>query len=154
MPKNQHVVPNGEGWLVRTAGEHEGTHALPQQPDLDVRWPVGEALRQRIVPLAYYIEARKGFSSDAELAAVIGVAPEQLVRWKRGGRVAPESERLMRDLAVVVADLLAVYKPRAIPDWLQGCPPGETKSPLDWLREGNLAEVLSLINASASGAYS
>jgi hypothetical protein len=97
---------------------------MPQRPELDVCWPVGEALRQRIVPLADYIEARKGFSSDAELAAVIGVAPEQLVRWKRGGGVAPESERLMRDLAVVVADLLEVYRPHAIPEWLQGCPPG------------------------------
>jgi len=122
--------------------------------DPGLRLPPSEALRRRLVPFAHYLQARKGFRTDAELAAALGVSADQLVRMKRGGVVDVDSERLMRDMAVVVSELLTIYQPEAVPEWLQGRPPGEPKSPLDWLREGNLAEVLQQINASASGAYS
>lgn len=119
-----------------------------------LRWPVRESVRRQIVPIAYYLEARKGFRSDAALAKALGVSAETITRWKRGGTVEPESERLLRDLAVAVSELLTAYEPEAVPEWLQGRAPREQKTPLEWLREGNLAEVLNQINASATGAYS
>ena len=110
--------------------------------------------RQRLVPEAYYVLAREGFASDRQLAAALGVDPHALSKWKRGLELDADHERLLRDFAVAVSELLTVYEPAAVPAWLQGRAQGEEKRPLDWLREGNLAEVLNQINASATGAYS
>src|SRR6185436_4221954 len=119
-------------------------------------WGVGlrHAVGRRIVPAAYYLLARRGFRSEQELADALGIGKGELGRWKRGKGLSSESERLLRDVAVAVSELLTVYEPEAVPEWLQGSAPGELKTPLEWLREGNLAEILNLINASATGAYS
>ena len=112
------------------------------------------AAADRIVPAAYYLLARRGFRSDQELADVLGIGWDEFGRWKRGKSLGSDDERLLRDLAITVSELLTVYEPAAVPEWLQARAPGELKTPLEWLREGNLAEVLNLINASATGAYS
>jgi hypothetical protein len=106
-----------------------------------------------LVPEAYYLVAREGFDSDSALAGALGIDANELARWRRGDDSDPESERLLRDLAVAVSELLTIYEPSVVPDWLSGRAPNEPKTPLQLLREGNLAEVLHLINASATGAY-
>lgn len=106
-----------------------------------------------MIPVAYYLVAREAFTSDREMASVLGVDEDELARWARGGADANEV-RLLRDVSVAVTELLAVYEPEAVREWLQGRAPGELKTPIEWLREGNLAEVLNQINASATGAYS
>jgi hypothetical protein len=119
-------------------------------------WVLGlrRAASPRIVPAAYYLVARQGFGSEQELADALGIAKDELGRWKRGKGLDPEGERLLRDVSVAVSELLTIYDAEVVPEWLHGRPQGETRSPLEWLREGNLAEVLNLINASATGAYS
>ena len=90
--------------------------------------------RQRLVPEAYYVLAREGFASDRQLAAALGVDPHALSKWKRGLELDADHERLLRDFAVAVSELLTVYEPAAVPAWLQGRAQGEEKRPLDWLR--------------------
>ena len=107
-----------------------------------------------IVPAAYYRVARQGFGSEREMADALGIGTDELGRWKRGKDLDPDKERLLRDVSVAVSELLTIYEPAAVPEWLQGRQPGEARTPLEWLRDGNLAEVLNLINASATGAYS
>jgi hypothetical protein len=128
------------------------------------RWPSGlgfgwlrrlrESPRRRLVPAAYYLVAREGFASDQELASALDVSPDELLRWKEGEGIAPEGERRLRDLAVAVSELLTVYEPSVVSRWLRSRSRDEIKTPLEWLREGNLAEVLQLINAASTGAYS
>ena len=109
--------------------------------------------RESFVPLTHYLVARKVFRTDAELAGALGVSPRDLARWKRG-ELAAETGRRLRHLAVAISELEEFLDPSVIEDWLTSKSPGELKSPLDWLREGNLAEVLHLVNATEHGAYS
>ena len=119
---------------------------LPYPPVFDV---------DAIAPGVFCRIALQGFGDDVvRFCEVVGLSEEELGRVLLCEEVAPETARLLRDLSVVVADLLTVYEPEAVPEWLQGRAPGELKTPMEWLREGNLAEVLNQINASATGAYS
>jgi hypothetical protein len=116
-------------------------------------YPVFDA--EAIAPMVFCAIAMQGFGDDAvRFREMVGLSEEELGRVWICGDVAPETVRLLRDLSVVVAELLTVYEPEAVPEWLQGRAPGELKTPMEWLREGNLAEVLNQINASATGAYS
>jgi hypothetical protein len=119
---------------------------LPYPPVFDV-----EAIALQV----FCTIALQAFGDDAvRFCEVVGLSGEELGRVWLCEEVAAETARLLRDLSVVVAELLTVYEPEAVPEWLQGRAPGELKTPMEWLREGNLAEVLSQINASATGAYS
>src|SRR6185436_20455430 len=82
-------------------------------------WGVGlrHAVGRRIVPAAYYLLARRGFRSEQELADALGIDKGELGRWKRGKGLSSESERLLRDVAVAVSELLTVYEPEAVPEW-------------------------------------
>ncbi|HEX2205586.1 MAG TPA: hypothetical protein VHG91_19900 [Longimicrobium sp.] len=109
---------------------------------------------RRIIPVAYYLQARRGFGSHDALARALGVEASALTRWKKGHALGAEDERMLRHLAVAVAELETVYEPEVIPDWLTARVAGEEKTAMELLREGNLAEVLHRVNASAHGAYS
>jgi hypothetical protein len=110
---------------------------------------------EAIAPMVFCVIAMQGFGDDAvRFREVVGLSEEELGRVWLCQEVAPETARLLRDLSVVVTELLTVYEPEAVPEWLQGRAPGELKTPMEWLREGNLAEVLNQINSSATGAYS
>lgn len=107
-----------------------------------------------IETVADYNRARAGFSDDRALASALRVDLKDVEQWKLGALPSPEEKQRLRDLAVAVSELEKVYEPEVIPTWLASKPAGEEKAPIEWLREGNLAEVLQLINASAHGAYS
>src|SRR4051812_23641813 len=110
---------------------------------------------EAIAPGVFCTIALQGFGDDAvRFCEVVGLSEEELGRVLLCEEIAPETARLLRDLSVVVAELLTVYEPEAVVEWLQGRAPGELKTPMEWLRAGNLAEVLNQINASATGAYS
>jgi hypothetical protein len=110
--------------------------------------------RDVIETVADYNRAKAGFPDDRSLAFALNVDLSVVEQWKRGTSPAIDEKQRLRDLAVAVSELEKVYEPEVIPAWLSARGSGEEKSPLEWLREGNLAEVLHLINASAQGAYS
>lgn len=109
--------------------------------------------RESVAPLAHYVVARRVFRDDDALVRALEVARPELELWKRGRTGDAEAGRRLRHLAVAITELEEVYEPEVIPQWLSSRPVGELKTPLEWLREGNLAEVLHLVNASAHGAY-
>ena len=106
-----------------------------------------------LVRMGHYTKAREGFPNDAALAAAFPVHRSRIASWKQGEPPEEENARLLRDLAVVVDELEKVYDREVIPDWLFAERAGGP-SPMELLRRGNLAEVLHLINAASTGAYS
>jgi hypothetical protein len=108
--------------------------------------------RVHLIRLGYYLKARQAFPNDAALAAALPVHRSRIASWKQGEAPGAENERLLRDLAVVVDELERIYDPDVIADWLFADRLGGL-SPMELLRQGNLAEVLQLINAASTGAY-
>lgn len=109
----------------------------------------------QVVAMADYLRARRGFSSDQEMAELLQVHRTRLAAWKQGAEVPnAQNAQLLSYLAVVVNELEEFLDPDVIPDWLvteQYALGGET--PVDALREGHLAEVLQAANATEHGSY-
>ncbi len=114
-----------------------------------------ERLPGQVVAMADYLRARRGFSSDQEMAEILQVHRTRLAAWKQGAEVPnPQNAQLLSYLAVVVNELEEFLDPDVIPDWLvteQYTLGGET--PVQALREGQLAEVLQAANATEHGSY-
>jgi hypothetical protein len=103
---------------------------------------------------AYYLEARKGFTSDAALADAMGVHRSQVTRWSQGRSAHAGNAWLLRDLAAAVSRLADFYHTGTINRWLFGTNDelgGE--QPMALLRQGRLPEVLMAIQAQTSGAF-
>lgn len=109
----------------------------------------------QVVAMADYLRARRGFSSDQEMAELLQVHRTRLAAWKQGAEVPnAQNAQLLSYLAVVVNELEEFLDPDVIPDWLvteQYALGGDT--PVHALREGHLAEVLQAANATEHGAY-
>ena len=109
---------------------------------------------EQCIQRAYYLEARKGFATDAALADAIGVNRSQVSRWAQGRAAQAANAWLLRDLAAAVSRMADFYNPGTIGRWLVGANPdlgGE--QPLALLRQGRLPEVLMAIEAQTSGAF-
>lgn len=103
---------------------------------------------------AYYLEARKAFTSDAALAEAMGVHRSQVTRWSQGRSAQTGNAWLLRDLAAAVARLADFYQTGTINRWLFGANPDlDGEQPIELLRQGRLPEVLMAIQAQASGAF-
>jgi transcriptional regulator with XRE-family HTH domain len=101
-----------------------------------------------------YHRARQGFSTDAELARVMGVHRSRVAAWKNGEMPDPANMELLTALGVVVHELAQFMDPEVIPDWLTtGQVEADGREPIELLREGALTEVLQLANATEHGAY-
>lgn len=105
--------------------------------------------------MADFLRARRGFSTDQEMAEILGVGLDQLIAWKQGIVVPDQANsQLLSHLAIVVQELEEFLDPDVIPDWLlteQYTLSGRTA--VDALRGGHLAEVLQTANATEHGAY-
>lgn len=103
---------------------------------------------------AYYLEARRGFASDAALATAIGVHRSQVTRWAQGRSAHAENAWLLRDLAATVSRLADFYQTGTINRWLFGANPDlDGEQPMELLRQGRLPEVLMAVQAQTSGAF-
>ena len=103
---------------------------------------------------AYYLEARKGFPSDAALADAMGVHRSQVTRWAQGRSAHAGNAWLLRDLAAAVTRLADCYQTGTINRWLFGANPElQGEQPMELLRQGRLPEVLMVIQAQTSGAF-
>lgn len=103
---------------------------------------------------AYYLEARKGFPSDAALADAMGVHRSQVTRWAQGRSAHAENAWLLRDIAAAVSRLADFYQTGTINRWLFAANPDlDGEQPIELLRQGRLPEVLMSVQAQASGAF-
>jgi hypothetical protein len=98
--------------------------------------------------------ARRAFSSDAELAAALGVDRAQPGRWREGQSPDPENVERLVGLDVVIELLSGYLSPTSIPKWLHGVNAhlGDRR-PVEVLRAGSLADVIGAIEAEKSGAF-
>ncbi|HEX7242406.1 MAG TPA: Rv2175c family DNA-binding protein [Longimicrobiaceae bacterium] len=133
----------------------------PDAASVTIRYQAGtgrylrEKSPEQMVTMGDYHRARRGFSSDQEMAEILGVHRTRLAAWKQGSALpGPENAQLLSHVAVVVEMLDRFLDPDVIADWLlteQFSLGGRT--PVDALRAGRLAEVLQAVNAMEHGAY-
>jgi DNA-binding transcriptional regulator YiaG len=114
-----------------------------------------EKTAEQVYAMADYLRARRGFSTDQQMAEILGVHRSRLIAWKQGMELPnAANSQLLSHIAVVVQELEEFLDPDVIPDWLlteQYTLAGRT--PIDALRGGQLAEVLQTANATEHGAY-
>lgn len=128
---------------------------LPRVPGSRGERPLVQTVEPaQCIQRAYYLEARKGFTSDAALADAMGVHRSQVTRWSQGRSAQAENAWLLRDLAAAVSRLADHYQTGTINRWLFGANPDlDGEQPMQLLRQGRLPEVLMAIQAQASGAF-
>jgi uncharacterized protein (DUF2384 family) len=92
--------------------------------------------------------------SRAALAAWVGTHRSQITRVARGQELGGEEGWRLSSLAAVVTALLAIYEPEAVSGWLAGNNPhlGDRR-PLDVLAEGDVAAVISAVQAARTGVF-
>lgn len=143
---------------VRGAAGVVPLHRRPPGPGTqarDTEWSTLQGVDPDVcIQRAYYLEARKGFPTDAALAGAMGVNRSQVSRWAHGRAAHAENAWLLRDLATAVSRMADFYNPATINRWLFGANPdlgGEP--PMTLLRQGRLPEVLMAVESQTSGAF-
>jgi transcriptional regulator with XRE-family HTH domain len=106
-----------------------------------------------LVFLAHYFRVRRAFSSDVQMAEMLGLDRTRLIAWKKGASV-PRNEHLryLADVATTVDALMNFLHPPVVADWLTA-PRLEfsDKTPVEMLREGRLPDVLMSVDAAEQG---
>jgi hypothetical protein len=128
---------------------------VPRVPGARGERPLVQSVEPaQCIQRAYYLEARKGFTSDAALADAIGVHRSQVTRWSQGRSAQAGNGWLLRDLAAAVSRLADFYQTGTINRWLFSANPDlGDEPPMELLRQGRLPEVLMAIQAQTSGAF-
>jgi transcriptional regulator with XRE-family HTH domain len=144
-------VPRGTGGVLPL-------HRRPPGPGTQARdseWSTLRAVEPDVcIQRAYYLEARKGFATDAALAEAMGVNRSQVSRWAQGRAAHAENAWLLRDLATAVSRMADYYNPASINRWLFAAHPDlGDEPPMTLLRQGRLPEVLMAIESQTSGAF-
>jgi uncharacterized protein (DUF2384 family) len=91
---------------------------------------------------------------DADIADILGIAPETLCRAKAKGSMSRCNEQKLLDLKYVIEQLSDFYDPMEIRLWLfarQKLLDG--KKPADLLQAGDTDSVISVIAQLQDGAY-
>lgn len=135
-----HRYSRKEGVVVLQVGSRRERYTQPLSPE------------QHIVAGDYH-RARRGFSSDSQMAEILGVHRTRIAEWKTGKRPDPENAELLSALATTVEVLLRFLDPEVAPDWLTTEQFELLATPMESLRAGRLAEVLQAANATEHGAY-
>lgn len=136
-----HVVEYGRGRAVLQVGGQRERFVAERDP-----------LEQIVI--GDYLRARQGFVSDVEMAEVLGVHRTRLAAWKVGQLPDAVNTQLLAAVAVTVHALVQFLDPEVVADWLTT----EAEelggvAPVEALRQGHLADVLQLANATEHGAY-
>ena len=107
------------------------------------------------VAVATKVEAlARDFRSQRKLAEALGVSPAQIGRWMRGQGIDELNAEKVESLEVVMANLLRLYEPEVVEDWLFGFNgPLRDRRPIDVIRQGRFEEVLSAIRQERAGSY-
>ncbi len=94
------------------------------------------------------------FENRAALAEWLGTARSQVTRAAQGAAFGGAPGWQLTGLHAVVAALLTLYDPEAIPGWLHGFNPhlGDRR-PIDLLAVGEVASVMEAVQAARAGSY-
>lgn len=97
---------------------------------------------------------RELLGSDRSVAEILGVAPSQISRWKRGQLPDIENADRLAGLALVVEMLARWLAPQAVEGWLQGRNGHlADRAPASLIRIGRVADVVGAIEAEKAGVY-
>lgn len=136
-----HVVEYGRGRAVLQVGSQRERFVAEREP-----------LEQIVI--GDYLRARQGFASDVEMAEVLGVHRTRVAAWKLGRLPDAVNTQLLAAVAVTVHALVQFLDPEVVADWLTtDAEELGGVAPVEALRQGRLAEVLQLANATEHGAY-
>jgi uncharacterized protein (DUF2384 family) len=96
----------------------------------------------------------RDFRSQRRLAAVMGVNPAQVTRWRRGQGIDEANAQRVDLLELVMSSLLRLYPPDVAEEWLHGLNPhlGERR-PIDLVRAGRSRELLDAIAQERAGSF-
>lgn len=112
--------------------------------------------KARLNPVPAEIEVlRESFGNQSALANVLGVDRSSVTRWLQG-KDAPdaENEEKIAGLRYVMTRLSKLFNHEAAASWLKGINAHlGNQRPLDLLRKGRIAEVISAIEQTESGSY-
>jgi transcriptional regulator with XRE-family HTH domain len=102
-----------------------------------------------LVFLAHYLRVRRAFSSDVQMAEMLGLDRTRLIAWKKGASVPRyEHLRYLADVATTVDALMNFLHPSVVADWLTASRLDLANStPVEMLREGRLPDVLMGVKA-------
>jgi len=111
------------------------------------------AAREPLATLRY-LNGRRAFSSDTEMAETLGVHRSQITRWKQGASPDADNAERLVGFDVVVSLLEGFLELESIPTWLRGLNAHlGHRRPIDVLGEGRLSEVVRAIEAEREGAF-
>ena len=104
---------------------------------------------------AEILRLRKSFGNQSNLAEVLGVDRSSVTRWLHGRDIPDaENEEKITALRYVMTRLLKFLKEEAAVSWLEGINAHlGNQRPLDLLRHGRIAEVISAIEQTEAGSY-
>jgi uncharacterized protein (DUF2384 family) len=94
------------------------------------------------------------FGSRSALAEWAGSHRSQITRAAKGQEIGGEAGWRVSGLAAVVTALLGIYEPEAVAGWMHGANPHlQDRRPLDVLAQGDVAAVMTAVQAARTGAY-
>ena len=96
----------------------------------------------------------RDFRSQSRLAEVLDVSPAQITRWRDGKGIDDADASRVDLLELTMANLMRLYSPEAVEDWLLGVHPhlGDRR-PVDLIRRGRTCELLDVIELERAGSY-
>ena len=97
---------------------------------------------------------RRAITSDRTVAEILGVAPSQITRWRKGQTPDPFNADRLAGLALVVEILLRWLPAEIVEDWMLGANEHlQGRTPAYLVRQGQLAEVLGSVEAMKAGVF-
>jgi uncharacterized protein (DUF2384 family) len=94
------------------------------------------------------------FRSQRLIAELLGIAPAQITRWRRGQEIDEIDARRVELLELVMSSLLRLYSPEVAELWLLGLNPHlADRRPIDLVRTGRSHELLEAISLEQAGSF-
>ena len=95
------------------------------------------------------------FGNQSKVAELLDVDKSAMTRWlTKGQRPDPENEEQIAALRLIVLQLLRIYQPETAMKWLLGINAHlRNARPVDLIRKGHIADVLSAIQQDSAGSY-
>ena len=97
---------------------------------------------------------RTGVRSSRAVAAVLGVSPSQVSRWRQGQRPDRENADRLAGLALVVEMLLRWLEVDIVEEWLTGANAHlDGATPAYFIQRSRIAEVVGAVEAMKRGVF-